>query len=157
MLATEGGNMRIAVILLLAMPLCLACCRPLQQAQPLHEPKEVSHPEGLSILPWPDGEAPGGFMAGLQLVSLPPEQSKMIVENAGPGTVPHVKPHFETPLAAAQYFGTHLSMGGPPTHMTAYTDPDGTRFYLFSGGLHWGKQPLFSETAVLLETGEIRF
>jgi hypothetical protein len=67
-----------------------------------------------------------------------------------------IKPSFTTPSEAAQYFGTHLNMMGPPKYMSVYADSNGIKFYLFSGGLHWGKLPPFSEAAVLLETGEIR-
>jgi hypothetical protein len=48
-------------------------------------------------------------------------------------------------------------MGDPPKYMAVHTDTNGSKYYLFSGGRHWEKPPLFSEAAVLLETGEIRF
>ena len=113
--------------------------------------------EVLNIVPWPDGKAPDRFMVGLQIVSLPVAQTRDIVENAKPSETPHLKPEFKTPLAAAQYFGRHLNMGDPPKYMAVYTATDGTKYYIFSGGRHWGKQPIFSEASVLLETGEIRF
>lgn len=124
--------------------------------EPAQGYRELLLPDGLTVLPWPGGKGPGGFMAGLRLVSLPAARSKMIVKNAGGGECPHLKPVFKTPQAAAQYFGGHLNMGGPPKYMAVYTDPQGAKFYLFSGGLHWGKRPLYSEAMVLLETGEIR-
>jgi hypothetical protein len=155
MLATM--NMKMAMVGLLTGLLCLASCRPVQQVQLASDTKAVSSRKGLSILPWPDGNVPGGFISGLQLVSLPPDQGKTIVEGAKPTEVPQEKPDFKTPLAAAQYFGTHLNMGGPPKFMAVYADPTGAKSYLFSGGMHWKKEPAFSEAAVLLETGEIRF
>ncbi len=95
-------------------------------------------------------------MAGLQLVSLPAAQTREIVENAKPSETPHLKPHFKTPLTAAQYFGTHLNMVEPPKYMAVHVDSDGNRYYLFSGGRHWARLPVFSAVSVLLETGEIR-
>lgn len=96
-------------------------------------------------------------MSRLQLISLPTKQCQVIVEEAKPGEAPKEKPDLKNPLAAAYYFGTHLNMGDPPKYMAVYTNSEGVNFYLFSGGLHWKMQPLFSEAVVLLETGEIRF
>jgi hypothetical protein len=154
--------MRSEAIVLLVSSICLACGIPLLEAALAQETNTVSRSDNFKILVWPDNKAPDGFMTGLQLVSLPPELSKAIVANAkptnpNPGKAPQAEPVVKTPLAAAEYFNEHLNMGGPPKYMAVHTEANGAKCYLFSGGLHWGKQPLFSKAAVLLETGEIRY
>ncbi len=44
----------------------------------------------------------------------------------------------------------------PPKYMAVYSAPSGETWYIFSGGMHWGRKPLFSQAEVLLETGAIR-
>ena len=123
----------------------------------LRSEAELAGRHMLEILPWPDNEGPGGFMQGLVLVALPTNQCEKIVKNIKPTEKPFQKPEFKTPREVAEYFGSHLNMGEPPKYMIVYDRPDGRKYYLFSGGIHWKKWPPFSEAAVLLETGEIMF
>ena len=149
--------MRAEAMALLVATVGLACGVPIHEVTSAQETTLASRPDGFTVLPWPDDKAPGGFMAGLQLISLPLRVCRGIVASAKPGKAPGGNPDFRTPLAAAQHFGSHLNMGGPPEYMAVHTDVDGARYYLFSGGIHWDRHPMFSEVAVLLETGEIRF
>jgi hypothetical protein len=149
-------NMKTIVPILAMALLIMVSCRSQQQTTPAAQAVKSAPAENLTVLPWPNGNAPDRFMAGLQLVSLPVTQTSAIVEKVKASEEPHVKPDFKTPLAAAQYFNTHLNMGDPPKYMAVHTDSDGKKYYLFSGGLHWNRNPVFSQAAVLLETGEIR-
>jgi hypothetical protein len=149
-------NMKTMVPILAMVLLTMVSCRSRQQTTPAAQAVKSAPAENLTALPWPNGNAPDGFMAGLQLVSLPVTQTSAIVEKVKASEKPHLKPDIKTPLAAAQYFNTHLSMIGPPKYIAVHTDSDGKKYYLFSGGPQWKRHPVFSQAAVLLETGEIR-
>jgi len=148
--------MKTTTLFLVIALLSTTSCRRTEQVRPIVRTDAPSLPGSLNLIPWPDDNSPSGFMTGLQLVSLPAERSKMIIGRTRPSKTPQAEPDFITPLEAAQYFGTHLNMGEPPKYMAIHGEPSGAKSYLFSGGLHWAKEPLFSEGAVLLETGEIR-
>lgn len=149
--------MKTIVPILVMAVLTMVSCRPSQQTTPAAQAVKSAPAENLTVLPWPNGNAPDAFMAGLQLVSLPVTQTSAIVEKVKASEKPHLKPDIKTPLAAARYFNTHLNMIAPPKYMAVHTDSDGKKYYLFSGGPQWKRHPVFSQAAVLLETGEIRF
>lgn len=115
-----------------------------------------SVPEEFVVLPWPEGDCPDRFMANVKMVSLPAETCRRLLNQAGLGETPQTQPEFQTPREAAEYFGTHLNIFEAPKYMAVYTDASGAKSYLFSGGYHWRTKPIFSEGAILLESGEIR-
>ncbi|MBM4040527.1 MAG: hypothetical protein FJ290_18640 [Planctomycetes bacterium] len=110
----------------------------------------------LEVIPWPGGKEPGGFMRGIKLVALPPALCDKIIRGGGQGETPREKPNIKSPAEAAAYLNSHLNMGEPPKYMAVYKAASGETYYIFSGGIHWGKKPLFSQAAILLESGAIR-
>lgn len=116
----------------------------------------VLPPGGVEVVPWPQGEAPKGFMSRVTLARLRPDALAIILLSAGGDGAERKGPaELKSAREACEYLNRQLNMAHPPEHVSEYRTKGRPPWYVFCGGTTAYAVRDFSKGAALSASGQI--